>query len=106
FSARLGERLKEDALDQMLSLLVLPVLRNAVSDPRTSSKFFAAVESMGFHVLPAHFYSPVPNVAELSKRDWSRKIGETLDFDASKQLAWVESLQAWNAELADVPAVP
>jgi predicted O-methyltransferase YrrM len=59
---------------------------------------------MGFHVLPAHFYSPVPNVGELSKRDWDRKIGESLAFDASKQLDWVRGLQAWNKELADVPA--
>jgi Methyltransferase domain len=106
FASALGARLSEAELDQMLALLMVPILRNAFRDFDTQSRFFTAVESMGYHVLPAHFYSPVPNLTELTARDWEQKLGDGLDFNAAEQLTWLADIAPWLRELGDVPNEP
>jgi len=63
-------------------------MKRAIKDAakRAGYKTFRAIERLGFHVLPVHYYSPVPNIAELERtRDkWahpSKLPGVLVDLD-------------------------
>ena len=50
---------------RLLSLLLIPVVRNGWQDHATKVKLFNTAQDMGVHLLPVHFYSPLPNTSEV-----------------------------------------
>jgi len=69
---------------------------------------FQLAESLGVHVLPVHFYSPVPSSGELPKDLWSRASElPGLDMRESQQLALLATLsQSCREEFARFPEQP
>jgi len=64
-------------------------------------------ERFGFHIYPAHYYSPLPQIRELerTKAQWSAKsplTGIDMRLDSQKQL--VDELKLLKAELDDLPS--
>lgn len=59
-------------------------------------------ELFGLHVLPIHYYSPMPSVRELKRKvkQWYKESNLTgIDFNMKEQLALVENLGKFKSEL-------
>lgn len=64
---------------------------------------FPLLEHAGLHVLPVHFYSPVPDTRELRRhRDrWDREWSLTgIDLDPARQRDWITRLADYRAEFS------
>jgi hypothetical protein len=105
FSAALREHFLGEQLIHLLSLLLVPIARNAFKDEETKNRFFEVAELMGVHILPVNYYSPVPNTAELPKSLWQQRFDDSLVFrlDGQAQLALVRRLAKWSHEMSDTP---
>jgi hypothetical protein len=68
-------------------------------------RYFGAWERRGYHVTPVHYYSAVPNLAEIEDAVWSeprRPVG--IDMRESAQLELLDSLSArYRGELDRFP---
>jgi len=64
-------------------------------------KLMLFFESLGFHILPVHYYSPVPSLRSLSKNknQWYKE-GEFLgvDFKLNRQIGLLDELKAYKKE--------
>lgn len=76
---------------------VLP--RSVMADPAC----FAMWERRGFHVLPVHFYSPVPTTDQLEAILEQESELRGLAFDLEQHLAFLESLTRWRDEYDALP---
>jgi Methyltransferase domain len=66
-----------------------------------SRERFTFFEKFGVHVLPVHYYSPVPDTRELRKNldKWYREWNFTgVDFDMEGQLQILDNLRAYKRE--------
>lgn len=68
-----------------------------------SIALFRAAESIGLHVLPVHFYSPVPCLSSIPEDHWDRQL--ELGFSQDAQLGLIRELEPYVKELAEVPTV-
>lgn len=98
----LEESLDEDQLFFTLSCLLIPILRLGHKTPQRAMRLFRDAESMGSHVLPVHFYSPVPEIRQLPENIWRTKY--PLPLDAAAQLELLRHASAHMAELGDFTA--
>src|SRR5579859_1168783 len=105
-SKRLGQVFDGEELVQFLGLLLIPLAENTFKDWATQQRFHRLSEKMGYHLIPVHFYSPVPTLAELEGRDWDQPISDTLSMDDAAQLDLVRRLAPWTAELSLTPVEP
>ena len=85
---------------------LLPALAAyAYGSSEMAAALFEMGQSMGFHLLPVHYYSPVPNTRQLPEETWNRRFdqipGWTLNREA--QLLLLERLSAWAPEMAGTP---
>src|SRR5262249_22400058 len=71
FSKALGENEAEEDLIDLLGLFLIPVARNAVFSPDRTVQMFHTAERYGIHILPVHFYSPVPNTSAVDESVWN-----------------------------------
>ena len=53
---------------QMLEAMLTVIAQYGYQDAKTAREFFHHAQSIGFHVLPDHFYSPIPNTAHLAEQ--------------------------------------
>lgn len=66
-------------------------------------RVFPLSERLGLHVLPIHFYSPIPDTRELRRnrprwdREWSL-VG--IDFAEERQSSWISRLAGFQAEFS------
>jgi len=70
------------------------------------TKGFTFFEKFGVHVLPVHYYSPVPDTRELHRNlnRWYRQGTFTgVDFNIEEQLKLVDSLRTYSVELNKLP---
>lgn len=105
FSDSLGRHLQSDTLLHLLSLLLIPIIRNGFRDGRTKNRLFEIAQALGAHLLPVHYYSPIPNTFELPETAFSEPFAAFRDrcIDAEGQLRLIDTLARWSEELADVP---
>jgi predicted O-methyltransferase YrrM len=84
--------MKEDVKDfvrSMASTLVARLPRTLFTDP----KVFEIFQSRGWHMVPVHFYSPIPNTRELPERLWkTRSAMVGVDMAIDRQRALLEAL--------------
>jgi hypothetical protein len=70
-------------------------------------RVFPVFERLGLHVLPVHFYSPVPDTRQLHRNleRWNREWSFTgIDFDVEQQRCLVEQLAAFRREFDGLPS--
>jgi hypothetical protein len=100
------ERLSEDDLLRLLSVLVIYLGRLGFETPERKERLFEAAQAMDVHVLPVHYGSPVPDTRALPGRLWEapRSFGGALDLDVERQLAFLRSVSTHAPELATLEA--
>ena len=105
FSAALGQNVEGDDLISLLTLFVILVARNGVLAQEISVKMFHAAEKIGVHILPVHFYSPIPNTSALESSVWSERLdrGGVWKMNERSQLAVLEELGRFAPELDAIP---
>ena len=92
-------RVRASARWLVARLLSLVLPRSVMGDPA----FFALWERRGFHVLPVHFYSPVPTTDQLERALPQESELRGLAFDLGQHLEFLRSLARWRDEYDDLP---
>jgi hypothetical protein len=102
----LVQNLRADELQGLLASLLILLARGAFQDGPTANAFFKSAERMGFHVLPNHFYSPVPTVSELPSSVWATRMDLEWTAAVDTQLALLERILRWAPELIATATLP
>jgi len=102
FAEALGKHMKGEQLIHLLTLLQIIVARNAFKDETTKLHFFEKAEECGVHILPVHFYSPIPNTQELPAEIWWHCF-ESFQLNAQAQLKLLDRIAKWAQEMSDTP---
>jgi predicted O-methyltransferase YrrM len=58
----------------------------------------------GLQVIPEHFYTPILNPATVPEAVWSGRFDAGVRYDADAQLAFIEGVHRFAAELGEFPA--
>lgn len=95
--------LDESKMLQILSSVMVSIGRNGFLTQERKQELFRRAEQMGIHIMPTHFYSPVPNTTELLDRDFQKYDEIGLDLNSEEQFQFLESLQEYFNELSDIP---
>jgi len=103
--ARAEEHLEEEDIFRLLSTLVIYVGQIGFRTPARKARLFDLAQSMGVHILPVHYSSPVPDTRALPDRLWAgpRELGGAIDLNLPGQLEFLRRVSGWSGELADVP---
>jgi hypothetical protein len=106
FCSSMEQHTPEIDLVTALATMLIPVARLGFKEGRRSDLFKAA-ENMGIHMMPVHFYSPVPATQTIPETVWSHVIQARLgcDFNIERQLRVLQRLGRWGAELSDTPVL-
>jgi predicted O-methyltransferase YrrM len=102
---------KNRSRDELLaSLRQLPereraeLLAETMSPLAGDPTLFDLWQEHGFHVTPVHFYQPIPDTRELVPELWDRESPLAgVDWRVDAQLALLDELGRYAAELDDVP---
>lgn len=104
--ARAAEQhLGEADLLRFLSGAVARLARSGFSSPERGTRLFYETEAAGAHILPLHYYSPVPDSRTIPEATWqdAHDFGGAIDLRVEAQLELIAELSQWMPELADVP---
>jgi predicted O-methyltransferase YrrM len=85
-----------------ISYLARPLLKQ----DDLARDLFDRVETKGIHILPVHYYSPVPDTRELRSGDqgWRREVDlADIRFDLQKQSELGEAFKAYGEEIKHLP---
>ena len=93
--------LSADQRYHLLMHMLLIVGRNVLGDFALRSRLFEGAEKMGLHVLPAHFYSPVPILSELEDSAWQPYDLTGLDWRPEEQRELLMRLGRWASEVQE-----
>ena len=90
FSDGVGKHVHEEEMGKFLCSLVIPALRNGFATSERQLDLFNRLQSVGGHLLPVHFYSPVPDTSALPEElyefrydrvpGWSLNVAFQLDL--------------------------
>lgn len=96
----------EGGLDALDTLAV--ALARFVRDGGYSGKIFRRFERHGVHVTPVHFYSPIPDTAQLGDHIWQKESGLIgVDMNDEMQLHLVsEIFPQFRDEYESLPSAP
>ena len=87
-----------------LAPLVARLIGHWLRHTKTARRLFPLWEQHGFHVTPAHFYQPIPELRTLRPSLWEKPSDAVgIDFREAAQLALLRELGAYTHELDDVP---
>jgi hypothetical protein len=93
--------LKKKALTNLLFI----VSKYGLADHSLSLHLFREGEKFGAHILPVHFYNPIPNTGKLPKDHFSKiyDLKHLFPFEDSELLKTLQSLSEYTPELKLVP---
>jgi hypothetical protein len=100
--AKAEEHLSEEDLLRLLSILVIYLGQIGFRTPERKVDLFDRAQSMGVHVLLAHYGSPVPDTRALPDELWTRRraIADAIGLDLARQIEFLERLSRWSPEVA------
>jgi len=98
--------LNPDEQYYLLMYLLRIVGDNALRDHELGGRLFKGGETMGVHLMAAHYYSPVPVVTTLTDDIWKPYTLLGLDWRIEEQRALLARLSRWSAELDQFPDSP
>ncbi|MCS7461929.1 class I SAM-dependent methyltransferase [Paenibacillus doosanensis] len=90
----------------LLMWLVTGIARYGFLTHERKMAIFDKAEQLGVHMMPVHFYSPVPPKNELTPRDFAKYDACGIDLNAGEQFSRLESMAPFLSELADIPYDP
>lgn len=73
--------MKNKHFTELLLKLIISLIPNVFLKGK-----FKIWEKRGYHILPVHFYSPIPDTRTLSESIWDRKTCEGINFNPEVQL--------------------
>jgi hypothetical protein len=104
--ARKLRRLQSMGFREAVRIIVQRLLQRLLLGKSSfSGERFTFFEKFGVHVLPVHYYSPVPDTRELRKNldKWYREWNFTgVDFDMEGQLQILDNLRAYKRECIEL----
>ena len=108
FRSRLEARLRESgaarrAVDVVERAAANVMSRVVPSHMMKNKRLFDVWERRGYHVVPAHFYEPLPDTGDLEKALAARSSLAGLDLAAERARALLVELQEWKAEYDALP---
>jgi len=86
----------------LLQLLKTNVNQGVWVDAENQKLFYEA-EKQGVHILPCHFYSPVPNTSELTDAVWQDYDAADLRYDENAMLSLLQDFHEYKHELTETP---
>ncbi|MEA4820748.1 MAG: class I SAM-dependent methyltransferase [Erysipelotrichales bacterium] len=94
-----------DATDTDRLRALLDALKPYFGSTPAARKHFALAQEHGLHILPVHFYSPVPDTAGLSPQTWTAPSAlPGVDMNEAGQLALMETVFAkYHEDFAAFP---
>jgi len=101
FSREVGHRIPDEKMAEFLASLAIPIIRNGFLSGERKVELFDRLQALGAHILPVHFYSPVPDTASLPDELWDRSYDEVPGWSLREtdQLALLSKLGAFREEL-------
>ena len=88
---------------KLLKLLLTINVRQGVWIDASNQAFFFKMEKFGFHVLPVHFYSPVPDTGALVDSVWDCSDASNMHYEDEKMLSLLSELSKYKKEVMDIP---
>jgi predicted O-methyltransferase YrrM len=88
-------------LRRIVNRLTEPLLRGLLKSKSFSVRDFGRYEDCGVHILPLHYYSPIPRSRELNaaKPQWNRaQAFAGMDFRLAEQIKLLPALREFAAE--------
>ena len=102
------EGVSDEQVAEVLSWLLVPLARNGFCSPARKSALFRKAERAGIHLLPVHYYSPVPDTSRLDERDWEHRFDRNggWNLNAEGQVALLSQLAPFAGELEEIRRSP
>jgi hypothetical protein len=97
---------RENADTDQIAALVAELMPSVLHS-KDFSKYFHLWESTGFHVSPVHFYSPIPNTAELPAQTWEKETAMAgIEMNDRGQLQLLAAFRRFQHEYNALPQEP
>ena len=87
----------------LLRHLLFKNVRQSVWVDSDNQKLFYDFEKIGFHILPVHFYSPLPDTGTLADAVWEPYDTADMGYDDEAMLKLLTELSQYKTEVMDIP---
>ena len=93
----------EQSLMLLLKHMLAIIGRNGFKNNMRKLELFYYAENFGVHILPVHFYSPVPNTSELTDKTWEGYDISDLHYNEEEFLSLLSKFARYKVEVEDIP---
>ncbi len=102
FWHQMERNLSEEELMRMFRIMLMITGKGLFPFERRV-RLFELAESMGMHIMPDHFYEPVPNTLALNQEAWQVYDARGMELDGEKQLDLLREMAEFIREMEDTP---
>ena len=104
FSDDISAHVDEAEMPRFLTSLIVPVIRNFPGTLKQRADLFSRLQALGWHLLPAHFYSPVPDTSSLPPELWGARFDDVPGWSLNEpvQLDILSNLAQFAGELEEL----
>jgi len=96
------ENLNETDLIILLKHMLFIIAQKALKDGGLQLDLFYEAEKFGLHVLPTHFYSPIPNTHELAEQVWDSYDVSDLNYNSGEMCSLLDKISKYKDEVVDI----
>lgn len=102
FSSYIAKNYDNDEVIGLLLKMLVSVGQNGFLTQERKMQLFIEAEKMGIHILPTHFYNPVPVLKELEERDFSAYSTIGLNLNEDNQWKLLQRFAEYFEELSNI----
>jgi hypothetical protein len=99
------QKLSQEEFQFFNEALLVMLSRLNLSDPEKQARLFKSAETYGVHILPVHFYSPIPSGGEIESADPDKKFDHIPNLIPNRNefIELLNELVPFFSELSDIP---